>query len=224
MILKELKLENEQLIEKNTELNDENKRLNDELDNALKLIAKLENDLIELKNKNLNLNKTVLILSRELGEVKRLLSQKNQRIIDLEDMVKSLETNLTIATKEILKLNNINLEDCVFIYNNSNSNISNVFSNDEKFDYIYLNSVFTHTPYKDIDDILKQFKKILNKSGKIIFSAHLKERNPTIKKTIKDFYYSYEELSFLAKKNNLSLDELVDWPDHKCPMFKLQLI
>jgi len=128
------------------------------------------------------------------------------------------------VAKEILKLNNINLEDCVFIYNNSNSNISNVFSNDEKFDYIYLNSVFTHTPYKDIDDILKQFKKILNKSGKIIFSAHLKERNPTIKKTIKDFYYSYEELSFLAKKNNLSLDELVDWPDHKCPMFKLQLI
>jgi len=56
VILKELKLENEQLIEKNTELNDENKRLNDELDNALKLIAKLENDLIELKNKNLNLN------------------------------------------------------------------------------------------------------------------------------------------------------------------------
>lgn len=127
------------------------------------------------------------------------------------------------VAKEKLKLNNIKLEDCVLIYNNSNSNISNLFLNDEKFDYIYLNSVFTHTPYKDIDDILKQFKKILNKNGKIIFSAHLKERNPKIKKTIKDFYYSYDELSFLAKKNNLRLDELLDWPDNKCPMFRLQL-
>ena len=31
------------------------------------------------------------------------------------------------VAKEKLKLNNIKLEDCVLIYNNSNSNISNLF-------------------------------------------------------------------------------------------------
>ena len=128
------------------------------------------------------------------------------------------------VAKKNLKLNNINLDDCVLIYTDSNSRISNLFLNDLKFDYIYLNSVFTHTPYEDIDDILKQFKKILNKNGQIIFSAHLKERNPKIKKTIKDFYYSFLELSFLAKKNNFSLEESEEWPDHKCPMFKLKSI
>ena len=51
---------------------------------------------------------------------------------------------------------------------------------------IFISILFLHILHIDIDDkILKQFK-ILNKNWKILFSAHLKERNPKIKKTIKD--------------------------------------
>ena len=128
------------------------------------------------------------------------------------------------VAKKILNSKNIDQNNYTLVYNNSNLNISKIFSENVKFDFIYLNSVFTHTPYKDIDIILNQFTEILSKNGKIIFSALLKERNLKIKKTIKDYYYTYDELDELAKKNGFNLEIMKDWPVHRTPMFKLKRV
>ncbi|MFX0186840.1 MAG: class I SAM-dependent methyltransferase [Candidatus Hodarchaeota archaeon] len=66
-------------------------------------------------------------------------------------------------------------------YNPNGKNINNKFSfpfKNKEFDLIYLYSVFSHMTIEDIDTYLKEFKRILVKSGKIFLTAFIEENIP----------------------------------------------
>ena len=74
-------------------------------------------------------------------------------------------------------------------YNPDGKIINNEFSfplKNEEFDIIYLYSVFSHMTIEDIKIYLKEFKKILVKSGRIFLTAFIEENVPDMTINPKD--------------------------------------
>lgn len=93
------------------------------------------------------------------------------------------------------------------------SEIKNI---NKKFDIIWGQSVLTHMSPKDFDTFLKQIRFCINTNTKILFTFGLDEKGP-VQKNFKDWYFSYNSLKELAKKNNFKVKFLNDWdhPDDK---------
>jgi len=69
--------------------------------------------------------------------------------------------------------------------------------NNNKFDFVWAYSVFTHMPKEDILQMLQSLKPLLSENGQFLFSfSHLKKT----KIIGKDFYYTFEDMEAICKQ------------------------
>ena len=72
-----------------------------------------------------------------------------------------------MAGQKVLHARGIKKNQYTVIVNKRNVNLEKLFKN--KFDFIYLESVVTHMPKDDLQELLHAFTKILNKNGIIFY-------------------------------------------------------
>ena len=133
-------------------------------------------------------------------------------------------TGVDISSKRIIgrqKLHaRIKKNQYTVIVNKRNVNLEKLFKN--KFDFIYLESVVTHMPKDDLQELLHAFTKILNKNGIIFFTFY---KGDFYKKLgIKDFLYPIDLIKDYAKNAGFKAVIDKDWFDEKFPMARLKFI
>ena len=106
-------------------------------------------------------------------------------------------------------------------YISSNNSISELLIN-KKFDFIYLESVVTHTPLNDFKEILRCFSIILEKNGKVFFTFHISNKQKKI--GVKDFYYPFKKIKEVCQENGFLAEIDNEWHEKETPMVKLTKI
>ena len=118
-----------------------------------------------------------------------------------------------------LKKTGIDLKAFNYIVN-KNNNIDRLIN--EKFDYIYMESVVTHMPKDDFERLILSFTSILKPDGLLLFTF-LKGNSYRVK-GMKDFFYPIDLIKKITKKAGFEFEIDTDWEDDKIPMAKLSLI
>ena len=112
----------------------------------------------------------------------------------------------------------IKKSDYVSIINKSNINLDETLK--KKFDFIYLESVVTHMPKRDLNKLLFSFSKILKKDGSIFLTFI---RGDTYKiMGVKDFIYPFSLIKEISGKAGFEAKIDNDWIDKKIPMALLR--
>jgi 2-polyprenyl-3-methyl-5-hydroxy-6-metoxy-1,4-benzoquinol methylase len=127
------------------------------------------------------------------------------------------EERVQVGVK-ILEQVGIKKNEYTSIINKSNTNLNKILK--KKFDFIYLESVVTHMPKRDLKELLFSFSKILKKDGSI-FLTFIKGDTYKIM-GIKDFIYSFSLIKEISAKAGFEAKIDNDWADEKFPMAKLK--
>ena len=115
---------------------------------------------------------------------------------------------LEVGKKELEKLG-INKNDYTTFTNKDNS--LREIEDGKIFDFIFLKSVVTHMPLNDFDILLKSFHKCTNEHSKIFFTFNLSKKKKKL--GVKDFFYTFEEIELVCKKNGFIANLDKDWPN-----------
>ena len=82
-----------------------------------------------------------------------------------------------------------------------------------RFDYVWAQSVLTHMPLADIRIMLASLKPLLQEDGRFLFT-YLDDEKP-MKESIKNFYYSTEQMQATCNAAGYSFTLLDDWESAK---------
>ena len=103
----------------------------------------------------------------------------------------------------------IELRNPKFDYN-SDFDLSTVWKDKKKFDYILAHSIISHTTIEQTEKIINEVKKVLSKNGKFVFTYAEGNINNTKKEYLyfKKVKYKNEFIKSLLNKNGLSYKKL----------------
>lgn len=79
----------------------------------------------------------------------------------------------------------------------------------QKFEFVWANSVVTHMPQKDIREMLRSIRRLLNPGGKFYFT--FAEANEAKRKNIKDFWYPRSLIEKLCADAGFNFEIADNW-------------
>ena len=79
-----------------------------------------------------------------------------------------------------------------------------------KVDFVWCHAVFVHMPENDIEEVLRNLKKIMHGNSEFIFTYSEKpgETRPSCRMGVKDWWHTHAFFGRLARRNGLEIEDL----------------